>query len=217
MTGAEKPKPKPAKEGDNTEKEKNSSHILFRDSTDPNTFHEAVWGRVFNRRRDVSRVPFAVVQASCVEDVKEGIELAISATTTTTNHHHHQQKQLQSSNIRISVKSGGRSWAAWSVRHDAVLIDLKNFRHVAYDERTKIVTCSPSLTGEELNTFLANVDGGRMFAGAHCPDVGLGGFLLQGGMGWNCKVCMSLVYERGRDVCLFPCWSWLWLGMIRAG
>ena len=26
------------------------------------------------------------------------------------------------------------------------------------------------------------------FAGGHCPDVGLGGFLLQGGMGWNCKV-----------------------------
>ncbi|KAK4539200.1 hypothetical protein LTR36_001158 [Oleoguttula mirabilis] len=28
---------------------------------------------------------------------------------------------------------------------------------------------------------------GYMFPGGHCPDVGLGGFLLQGGMGWNCK------------------------------
>ena len=27
-----------------------------------------------------------------------------------------------------------------------------------------------------------------MFPGGHCPDVGLGGFLLQGGMGWNCRV-----------------------------
>jgi FAD/FMN-containing dehydrogenase len=36
-----------------------------------------------------------------------------------------------------------------------------------------------------------------MFAGGHCPDVGLGGFLLQGGMGWNCKnwgwACESIV------------------------
>jgi hypothetical protein len=31
-------------------------------------------------------------------------------------------------------------------------------------------------------------------AGGHCPTVGIGGFLLQGGMGWNCRglFCSSL-------------------------
>lgn len=41
-------------------------------------------------------------------------------------------------------------------------------------------------TGKELNDALAVH--GLFFPGGHCPDVGLGGFLLQGGMGWNCAV-----------------------------
>ena len=39
--------------------------------------------------------------------------------------------------------------------------------------------------GLDLDPFLAAR--GRFFAGGHCPTVGLGGFLLQGGMGWNCR------------------------------
>jgi FAD/FMN-containing dehydrogenase len=37
-----------------------------------------------------------------------------------------------------------------------------------------------------------------MFPGGHCPDVGLGGFVLQGGMGWNCKVSENLVVSSAR-------------------
>ncbi len=55
-----------------------------------------------------------------------------------------------------------------------------------YDSVTQVVRCSPSTTGQMLNDYLRPL--GRFFAGGHCPDVGLGGFLLQGGMGWNCKV-----------------------------
>ncbi|KAI0469056.1 FAD-binding domain-containing protein [Xylaria cf. heliscus] len=154
-----------------------ASHILTRDATDPAAFHEAVWGRVFNCRRDTSRVPRAVVRASSVAHVRDAVELAA---------------QLQ---CRVAVRSGGHSWAAWSVRHDAVLLDLAGLTHVTYDDRTKIVSCSPSATGEMLNNFLESE--GRMFAGGHCPDVGLGGFLLQGGMGWNCKnwgwACESII------------------------
>lgn len=68
---------------------------------------------------------------------------------------------------------------------------------VWYDEESEVVACPPAMTGRELNDFLARKGGssGRMFAGGDCPDVGLGGFLLQGGMGWNCKV--SLFFELG--------------------
>ncbi|TGJ88186.1 hypothetical protein E0Z10_g597 [Xylaria hypoxylon] len=137
------------------------SYILTRDATDRNTFNEAVWGRVFNHRRDTNRIPIAVAQASCVAHVREAVELA------------------NSKQCRVSVRSGGHSWAAWSVRQDAILVDLAELQHMAYDKKTKIVSCSPSATGEQLNDFL-KVEG-RMFAGGHCPDVGLGGFLLQGG------------------------------------
>ncbi|KAI0112419.1 FAD binding domain protein [Nemania sp. FL0031] len=153
------------------------SYILERDTADPEVFNEAVWGRVFNRRRDMARVPRAVVRASCVAHVREAVEMA------------------RRRRCRVSVRSGGHSWAAWSVRQDAVLVDLGEMRRMEYDRQTKIVTCSPSATGEQVNDFLKGE--GRMFAGGHCPDVGLGGFLLQGGMGWNCKnwgwACESIV------------------------
>lgn len=57
-----------------------------------------------------------------------------------------------------------------------------------------VVSCGPAVTSGGLNEFLAR--GGRMFPGGHCPDVGLGGFLLQGGMGWNCKVCHGARFVR---------------------
>ena len=140
---------------------------IVRKGTSPDEeFHEASLGRVFNHRRP-NRQPRAVVQASKPLHVKEAVQLAIKE------------------NCRVSVRSGGHSWAAWSVRDDAILIDLGNLKEIEYDEETKVVKCSPSTTGRVLNGILAQK--GRMFAGGHCPDVGLGGFLLQGGMGWGCK------------------------------
>ncbi|KAK6207098.1 hypothetical protein LQW54_007527 [Pestalotiopsis sp. IQ-011] len=145
----------------------NALPIVYRDSTDPKDFHEAAWGRVFNERRDLTRRPKAVVRATTTAHVKGAVETAIKE------------------NARVSVRSGGHSWAGWSVRDEAILIDLGSLRELDYNEETHIVSCSPSFTGHIINAFLN--EKGRMFAGGHCPDVGLGGFLLQGGMGWNCK------------------------------
>ncbi|KAI1496680.1 hypothetical protein F5X99DRAFT_424347 [Biscogniauxia marginata] len=159
--------------------------IVTRDDAD---FSEAVWGRVFNYRRDTTRTPRAVVRATSAAHVRAAVELA------------------RREGCRVSVRSGGHSWAAWSVRQDAVLIDLEGLKGsrgndddgsggVSYDDGTKIVSCPPSTIGRDLNGFLSKK--GRMFAGGHCPDVGLGGFLLQGGMGWNCKnwgwACESVI------------------------
>jgi FAD/FMN-containing dehydrogenase len=82
--------------------------------------------------------------------------------------------------LRVSVRSGGHSWAVWSVRDDAILVDLGKFHFSELNEVKNITRVSPSTTGRVLNNFLASK--GRMFCGGHCPDVGLGGFLLQGGM-----------------------------------
>ncbi len=178
-----------------------ASAILFRESTDPALFNAAVWSRVFNRRRDHSRLPVAVCQARTTADVVEAVKLA------------------KERNARVSVRSGGHSWAVWSVRDAAVLIDLRDLDipedrpqqtigpedagrgdppgRINYDAKTKIVSCPAQTTSYWLNKYLAGCEDGRMFAGGHCPDVGLGGFLLQGGMGWNCKnwgwACESIV------------------------
>ena len=143
--------------------------IIWRSNSEE--YEKARIGRVFNHRRP-ERSPLAVVAPTCTSHIIDTVLLAI-------------QREC-----RISVRSGGHSWAAWSVRDDAILIDLGNFREISLDEKTGIVKASPSTTGRMLNSFLA--EKGRMFAGGHCPDVGLGGFLLQGGMGWNCKASLNM-------------------------
>jgi FAD/FMN-containing dehydrogenase len=119
-------------------------------------FEEARAGRVFNHRRP-SRQPLAVVKATSQEDVKEAVKLANSL------------------NRRISIRSGGHSWAAWSVRENAILIDLEKFNSMSYDDETKIVSVGPATTGENLEAYLR--EKGRIVGGPHCPSVGVGGFL----------------------------------------
>jgi FAD/FMN-containing dehydrogenase len=120
-------------------------------------FEEARVGRVFNHRRP-SRYPLAVVQARSVEEVIEGVQIA---------------KKL---GCKISVRSGGHSWAVWSVRDNAILLDLGKMNSMDLEESTGIVSVGPATTGTELIKFLEPK--GRIFNGGHCPNVGLGGFLL---------------------------------------
>jgi FAD/FMN-containing dehydrogenase len=136
------------------------------ESHDPG-FHEAALGRVFNARRP-TRTPAAVLLARSEADVVAGMRLA------------------RERGWQVSVRSGGHSWPAWSVRDGALLIDLGGLRELGYDAATGIATASPAIQGGlELTPFLAGH--GRMFPGGHCETVGLGGFLLQGGQGWNSR------------------------------
>ena len=84
------------------------------------------------------------------------------------------------------MRAGGHSWAAWGVRDGVLLIDLGLMRELDYDVTTGIATASPAVKGgAELTPFLRSH--GRAFRGGHCPSVGIGGFLLQGGQGWNSR------------------------------
>jgi len=130
-------------------------------------FADAAVSRIFNQRRP-SRRPAAVLLAADPADVAAGVRLAAAE------------------GLRVAVRAGGHSWAAWSLREETLLIDLAAFTGIDYDEPTGIVTVGPAVRGgTDLDPFLAAR--GRFFAGGHCPTVGLGGFLLQGGMGWNCR------------------------------
>jgi FAD/FMN-containing dehydrogenase len=144
-----------------------SQRIVWRDSSPKAMYEEARVSRIFNHLRP-SRYPIAVVQAIQEQDIVDAVKLAIKEK------------------CRVSVRSGGHSWAAWSVRDDAVLLDLGDYKEVDLDEKTGIVKASPSTTAKMLNDYL--IPKGLIFAGGHLPDVGIGGFLLQGGQGWNCRV-----------------------------
>lgn len=149
--------------------------IIWRDTADAATYEDARVGRVFNHRRP-QRFPLAVVKAKCEQDIVSAVKLA------------------KEKNLRVAVRSGGHSWAAWSVRDESILIDLGNFKELEVNPDTRIARVTPSMTGRELNGTITKKYG-LMFPGGHCPDVGLGGFLLQGGMGWNCRVgTLILIY-----------------------
>jgi FAD/FMN-containing dehydrogenase len=135
-------------------------------ASDPD-FEDAAMSRVFNRRRP-NRRPAAVLRAGSAADVAAGVRLA------------------NERGWQVTVRSGGHGWAVWSVREDALLIDLAALTDLAYDEATGIVVAGPAVRGGmDLDPYLA--ERGRFFNGGHCPTVGIGGFLLQGGMGWNCR------------------------------
>lgn len=128
-------------------------------------YEEARVGRVFNARRP-DRYPAAILEALDEDDVVAGVRLAIDR------------------GWGVSVRSGGHSWAAWSVRDDVLLVDLGALRSISYDEGSGVVSAGPATTGAlELAPFLA--ERGRAFPVGHCATVGIGGFLLQGGQGWN--------------------------------
>ena len=127
-------------------------------------FDEAAVGRVFNARRP-SRRPNAVLLAETRDDIIAGVKYA------------------KAQGWGVAVRSGGHSWAAWSVREDTLLIDLGLYQEMDYDPATGIASATPATKGGEvLDPYLQSV--GRFFNGGHCPTVGIGGFLLQGGQGW---------------------------------
>lgn len=145
-------------------------------------YERARVGRVFNHRRP-ERYPEAVVEPTSEAELVRAVCYA------------------RDNAMKISIRSGGHSWAAWSVRDDTLLIDLGKYQYLTFDEDTQVAVASPSTTGEILNGYLTKR--GYMFNGGHCPSVGIGGFLLQGGMGWNCRgwgwACESVL---GVDVVL---------------
>ncbi|PZA07696.1 MULTISPECIES: FAD-binding oxidoreductase [unclassified Meiothermus] len=130
-------------------------------------YEEARVGRIFNGRRP-ERYPELIVFAEDEEDVVRAVRLA------------------RSQGLRLAIRAGGHSWAAWSLWEGALLLDLSRMQEMAYDEATGVVRVAPAVKGgATLAPYLEAR--GRMFHGGHCPTVGLGGFLLQGGMGWNCR------------------------------
>ncbi|CAG7939815.1 unnamed protein product [Penicillium salamii] len=139
--------------------------IIWDDTDDAAGYETMVWDNVFNSRHPQRR-PRAVVKASHENDVLAAVDLA-------TQH-----------NLSVSIRSGGHSFEVWSVQDNAMLVDLGDFKQVDVNPADHTVRATSSVTSKELNDLLSTH--GLFFPGGHCPDVGLGGFLLQGGMGWNC-------------------------------
>jgi len=115
--------------------------------------------------RAVDRYPDAVVVACDDRDVVAAVRLA------------------RERGWKVKARSGGHSWVDSSVRDGGVLIDLSHMTEITVDvtERTAIV--GPGVRSQELNPHL--LPHGLYFPTGGCRDVGFGGFVLQGGFGFN--------------------------------
>jgi FAD/FMN-containing dehydrogenase len=86
---------------------------------------------------------------------------------------------------QVGIRSGGHSWAASHLRDGGVLLDVSRLDHCTVDTDQMTAVVGP---GKKASVFAVELDSeGLFFPAGHCEDICLGGYLLQGGYGWNSK------------------------------
>ena len=129
-------------------------------------FEQAVLGTSFTVR-DPGRRPEMVVQANSADEVVSAVRQAARA------------------GMHIGMCSGGHSWAQNHIRDGGLLLDLSRLKSIEVDPSKMTAIIGPGVLAGELN--LALVEHKLFFPTAHAWTVGMGGFLLQGGFGWNSR------------------------------
>ncbi len=142
---------------------------------DEDGYEQARLDASWNARKS-ARYPDVIVQARSVEDVVRAVKLA------------------RERGLKVKARAGGHAWSGSSVR-SGVLVNLSQLNEISFDSSTGIAAVQPGVKGRDLNIMLAEHQ--LFFPSGHCPSVGLGGFLLQGGWGWNSRAlgpaCLSVV------------------------
>jgi FAD/FMN-containing dehydrogenase len=111
------------------------------------------------------RFPDEVIYASSAEDVIAAV------------------KRAKERGLTVGVRSGGHGWSGNHVRDGGVLLDLSAMTKFSVDKQNMTAIVEPALSGSTLLTKLMKEN--LFFPVGHCKGVGLGGYLLQGGFGWN--------------------------------
>ncbi|MCL3818282.1 FAD-binding oxidoreductase [Aeromicrobium wangtongii] len=86
---------------------------------------------------------------------------------------------------RVAIRSGGHSFSCNHIREGGMLLDLSRLNDVEIDGAAMTAAVGPGCRSDELDALLAERD--LFFPVGHCQGVGLGGYLLQGGFGWNSR------------------------------
>lgn len=119
--------------------------------------------------RKPNRFPKAIVLAENETDVVAAVKLA-------------KEREWQ-----VSARSGGHSWSASHTRDNAVQVNLSRMKEIEIDPKNRIARISPSVYGNTLNKRLRE-EYSLFTPSAHGVNVGMGGFVMCGGHGWNSRV-----------------------------
>lgn len=138
--------------------------------------YEAARRATLWNERTPERYPDLIVRAESEADVVAAVRLA------------------RNRGMRLAVRSGGHSWAGNHVREGGLLLDLSGLDQATVDPAAMTAAVGPACQGTRLLERLAEDE--LFFPVGHCVGVGVGGYLLQGGFGWNGRVhgpaCMSV-------------------------
>ena len=114
-----------------------------------------VWNRAVDRR------PAAIVGCASIDDVRRGLEFAVTHR------------------LEIAVRSGGHSQAGHGVADAALVLDLRGLNRVTVNPSSLSARAQGGTIVSELMTALRPY--GLITPTGGCPDVGLGGLTLGGG------------------------------------
>jgi FAD/FMN-containing dehydrogenase len=120
---------------------------------------------IWNKRLDKARSPDAVVSPRSAVDVAAAVRFA-------------SERGLQ-----VSPRGSGHHYEAAALRDGGLLLDLGELDFIEIDADAGIARIGAGVRGGELSERLA--ERGFAFPVGHCVDVGLSGYILAGGFGWN--------------------------------
>jgi hypothetical protein len=94
-------------------------------------------------------------------------------------------KQAQAQKLVLTIKCGGHSYAGHSTASEGrVSLDLRKMNQTKLDMGSKTITFGAGCQwGEVYKTLINGRHEGFVINGGRCPSVGVGGFLLGGGLG----------------------------------
>jgi FAD/FMN-containing dehydrogenase len=127
--------------------------------------YEATRRRMVWNERLPDRYPEVIVRVASDADAIEAVKLA------------------RARGLRVAVRAGGHSWIGTSLRDGGMLLDLSRLNGVTVDAAAQRAAAQPAIKNTELVAALAPHE--LAFPAGHCPTVGIGGYLLAGGQGWN--------------------------------
>lgn len=111
------------------------------------------------------RYPDVIVQAKSAQDVANAVNYAAQ------------------NKLKVAVRSGGHNSNGPALRDGGLLIDVSAMGEIKIDGARQIASVQPGVRSLELVTTAR--EQGLSFPVPHCPSVGLGGFTMGGGIGWN--------------------------------
>jgi FAD/FMN-containing dehydrogenase len=120
---------------------------------------------IWNKRLDKTRAPDAIARCASAEDVAAAIRFAAA------------------NGLKVSPRGSGHHYEAAALRDGGILLDLGGLDFIEIDAAARTARVGAGVRGDALSERLAADD--LAFPVGHCVDVGLSGYILAGGFGWN--------------------------------